>query len=150
MLSTQKIRSERSCDSESFSMKVSHAYKSTFYKRLMSHIAHMIRSMKTKLYQSVSRIQSKFRWCLTGTPIQNTLEDLASLVAFVRSSHLDSFSKFCKTFILPLQGGHPDGEDNLRILLDSVCLRRTQKLLDLHGMSNKDRFSEMSALERKS
>jgi SWI/SNF-related matrix-associated actin-dependent regulator of chromatin subfamily A3 len=105
--------------------------------------------MSTKLFQAVSRFSSKFRWCLTGTPIQNCLEDLASLVAFIRVSPLHTLPEFRKHIINPLTKGKDQGSNRLRILLDSICLRRTKKLLNLPDIMDEDRYIDFSTLERK-
>jgi SWI/SNF-related matrix-associated actin-dependent regulator of chromatin subfamily A3 len=44
--------------------------------------------------------------------------------------------------------GTTQGLDNMRLLLDSVCLRRTKKLLDLPDISDEDRFIELSHAEK--
>jgi SNF2 family DNA or RNA helicase len=105
--------------------------------------------MTTKLFQAVSRLSSKYRWCLTGTPIQNSLEDLASLVAFIRISPLHTLSEFRKHIITPLLKGKDQGSNSLRILLDSICLRRTKKLLNLPDSFDEDRRIDFSSLEKK-
>lgn len=76
-------------------------------------------------------VQSKFRWCLTGTPIQNKLDDLASLVKFLRIPLLDTMPNFRRHVIRPIELGQGDYLRNLRLLLDSMCLRRTKGLLNL-------------------
>lgn len=108
----------------------------------------MVRNGATKLFKAVSRISAKFRWCLTGTPVQNSLEDLASLVAFIRAGPLDSLPDFRKHIISPLVKGNDQGLNNIRLLLDSICLRRTNKLLNLPDISDEDRYIEFSALEK--
>ena len=105
--------------------------------------------MTTKLFQAVSRLSSKYRWCLTGTPIQNSLEDLASLVAFIRISPLHTLTEFRKHIITPLLKGKDQGSNSLRILLDSICLRRTKKLLNLPDSFGEDRHIDFSSLEKK-
>lgn len=111
--------------------------------------AHIIRRMTTKLFQAVSRLPSKYRWCLTGTPIQNSLEDLASLVAFIQISPLHTLTEFRKHIITPLLKGKDQGSNNLRILLDSICLRRTKKLLNLPDSFDEDRRIDFSSPEKK-
>jgi SWI/SNF-related matrix-associated actin-dependent regulator of chromatin subfamily A3 len=104
--------------------------------------------MSTKVCRAVSTLSANFRWCLTGTPVQNTLEDLASLIAFVRSHPLDNLLSFRKHIVAPLMKGTDQGTENLRLLLDSICLRRTKKLLHLPTAIYEDRLVEFSAAER--
>lgn len=97
----------------------------------MPSVAHVVRHQSTKQFRAVFELESKLRWCLTGTPIQNSLEDLASLVKFLRIPQLDDTTVFRKYVIFPVEKGHGDHLRNLRLLLDSICLRRTKDLLDL-------------------
>jgi SNF2 family DNA or RNA helicase len=93
--------------------------------------AHIIRRMSTRLFKTMKKLRAKIYWCLTGTPVQNSLEDLAALLSFIRTSPLDDLLKFRKHIISPLTKGSENGVENLRQLLDSVCLRRTKQLLHL-------------------
>src|SRR5271155_3670755 len=105
--------------------------------------------MTTKLFKAIKKIRATFRWCLTGTPIQNSLEDLAALVNFIQSCPLDNLHKFKKYIISPLMKRSENGVDNLRLLLDSVCLRRTKQLLNLPEVVYKPRLLTFSAREKK-
>jgi len=53
--------------------------------------AHHIKNMKSKRFRAIKRLQPKRRWALTGTPIQNKIEDLASIFEFVYPKYLTSF-----------------------------------------------------------
>jgi len=53
--------------------------------------AHHIKNMKSKRFRAIKRLQPKRRWALTGTPIQNKIEDLASIFEFVYPEYLTSF-----------------------------------------------------------
>jgi SWI/SNF-related matrix-associated actin-dependent regulator of chromatin subfamily A3 len=90
-------------------------------------------------------LASKFRWCLTGTPIQNSLEEL---VTFIRSTSLDTMAEFRKHIISPINKNAEDGLENLRTLLDSICLRRTNALLGLPETSYVDRRIDFSPAEK--
>lgn len=104
--------------------------------------------MNTKLFQAVSMLSGRFRWCLTGTPIQNSIEDLASLVTFIRSYPLSGIAEFRKHIISPVIKQTSEGFDNIRVLLDSICLRRTKKLLNLPTTTYQDRYIDFTAAEK--
>jgi SWI/SNF-related matrix-associated actin-dependent regulator of chromatin subfamily A3 len=104
--------------------------------------------MTTKLFQAVYQLSAKLRWCLTGTPIQNSLEDLASLVTFIRAIPLDNLVNFRKHIVSPLLKGTRQGLENIRLLLDSICLRRTKKLLNLPDTVDCEQLVEFSTPER--
>jgi SWI/SNF-related matrix-associated actin-dependent regulator of chromatin subfamily A3 len=104
--------------------------------------------MSTKLFRAVSKLSSSLRWCLSGTPIQNSLEDLAALITFIRVSPLDNLQDFRKHIVAPLLNNTGLGKEGLRCLLDSVCLRRTKKLLRLPEEKYETREVEFSAAER--
>ncbi|EGE77317.1 SNF2 family helicase/ATPase [Blastomyces dermatitidis ATCC 18188] len=47
---------------------------------------HMLKSSKSVLYDKLIRIPAQFRLLLTGTPLQNNLQELASLLGFILPS----------------------------------------------------------------
>lgn len=68
---------------------------------------------------------------MTGTPIQNSLDDLLSLLKFL---HLQPFCQqavFERDILSPMRSGNPNAFRNLKLLLRAICLRRHSKLLDL-------------------
>lgn len=58
--------------------------------------AHVIRNRSTKKYKAMADLSASIRWCITGTPIQNSLRDLGSLVEFLRVPFLGRASDFRK------------------------------------------------------
>ncbi|EPS38640.1 hypothetical protein H072_7602 [Dactylellina haptotyla CBS 200.50] len=95
--------------------------------------AHCIRNQSTQLFKAAENLRSDRRWCLTGTPIQNSLHDLRSLLKFLRHSPFSSPKSFEKYIIEPLRGDLEDSTNfrNLQILLASTCLRRKDTSLNL-------------------
>ncbi|XP_071929108.1 DNA repair protein RAD5B-like isoform X3 [Coffea arabica] len=51
--------------------------------RVVLDEAHTIKSSKTLGAQAAFKLSSYCMWCLTGTPLQNKLEDLYNLLCFL-------------------------------------------------------------------
>lgn len=84
---------------------------------------------------------------IQGTPIQNRLEDLGSLIRFLRVVPFDSNATF-RTHISDPLLTDPGGDRNLRLLLKSMCLRRTRALLDLPNAEDQTITLSLSTEER--
>lgn len=108
----------------------------------------MIRRRETTLHQAASQLSANYRWCLTGTPIQNHLEDLGSLLAFLGLSQLENKSVFRKHIVLPFADDIVAASKKFAFLLDCVCLRRTQDLLHLPNISEKYHYITLTEHER--
>ncbi|KAF2658988.1 hypothetical protein K491DRAFT_224216 [Lophiostoma macrostomum CBS 122681] len=118
--------------------------------RLVLDEAHIIRRQSTSLYRTVHKLKARSRWCLTGTPIQNRLEDIGSLFAFIRASPFDSMSNFRKFIAIPFDEGPKRRElaiERFTRLLDSLCLRRTKDRLHLPEQLDKIRKIDFSQEE---
>ncbi|KAI8652051.1 hypothetical protein NCS56_01421900 [Fusarium sp. Ph1] len=99
--------------------------------RVVLDEAHYIRNHSTQRFKAIQSLRASRRWCLTGTPIQNSLDDLYSLLKFLRVQPFDSHSFFDKHIVEPLRQDPHDGFRNLRMLLRTICLRRGEAYLDL-------------------
>lgn len=95
--------------------------------------AHEIRNTTTRQFHAVFNLVAEHRWCLTGTPIQNSVEDLGALVSFLRVPLLDNPSTFRRYILNQAKHGSRNSFKNLKLLLSSICLRRTK---DVAGMSD--------------
>ncbi|KAI1379440.1 SNF2 family N-terminal domain-containing protein [Hypoxylon crocopeplum] len=100
------------------------------WHRVVLDEAHIVRNRASKRFQAVNALKAKHRWCLTGTPIQNRLEDLGALVEFLRVDPFDSPYTFRNTFLTPIDNGQRSGWDRLRSLIKSITLRRTKEALN--------------------
>lgn len=94
-------------------------------------LAHSIRHEHTQQSRAVVGLSASLRWCLTGTPIHNTLYDLGSLVSFLRVSQLGSKAAFRKHIVHPIRDKQASSIARLQLLLKSICLRRTTDCLQL-------------------
>ncbi|XP_021899057.1 DNA repair protein RAD5A isoform X2 [Carica papaya] len=57
---------------------------SVHWFRVVLDEAHTIKSSKSLISMAAAALVADRRWCLTGTPIQNKLEDIYSLLRFLR------------------------------------------------------------------
>lgn len=98
------------------------------------------------------RLSALIRWCMSGTPVQNSLDDLESLVKFLRVPILDDASIFRRfitgTSLAGITARKPN-YDNLRILLGSICLRRSTSILSELGVSFQVNRPTLSESERR-
>lgn len=118
---------------------------------LLNIEAHIIRRQSTVLYKTVAEIAARSRWCLSGTPVQNRLEDIGSLLAFLRISPFNSLATFRKYIALPFDEGGPRRKlavGRFARLLDSVCLRRTKDVLRLPDQQDYVHQVKLSVDER--
>lgn len=93
-------------------------------------IAHWIRNSSSKQYKAAIGLTSSRRWCLSGTPIQNKLDDLASLAQFLQIYPISSKDSFQRYIFAPLADTTPDSKP-LRAYMEAYCLRRTDSCLSL-------------------
>ncbi|KAI0899905.1 SNF2 family N-terminal domain-containing protein, partial [Annulohypoxylon nitens] len=99
------------------------------WHRVVLDEAHIIRNRATKIFKAVYKLKARHRWCLSGTPIQNRLEDLGALVEFLRVAPFDNPRAFKSTFLTPINQKHKSGWERLRLLVKSITLRRTKNAL---------------------
>ncbi|EKV07013.1 SWI/SNF family DNA-dependent ATPase Ris1, putative [Penicillium digitatum] len=98
------------------------------WHRVIIDEAQNIKNPSAKSSTACCRLNSTYRWCLTGTPMMNRLEDFQSLLGFLRIRPYSNPSKFKADFVRRIKSGW-GGEDvmkQLRVLVKSVCLRRTK------------------------
>ncbi|KAF2466886.1 uncharacterized protein BDR25DRAFT_305757 [Lindgomyces ingoldianus] len=116
--------------------------------RIVLDEAHDVRNRATKQYQAVANLPAQHRWCLTGTPIQNNLDDLGALTSFLKVPILESTPTFRKFITTPINSASRNHFNNLRLLLQTICLRRTRELLDLPEPIRQIRRIPLTDLER--
>jgi SWI/SNF-related matrix-associated actin-dependent regulator of chromatin subfamily A3 len=99
--------------------------------RIILDEAHTIRSARTAQCKAILALYATHHWCLTGTPISNKVEDLASLLQFCRVPLLGERSSFRDHVAKVTRKSFRQGCNALRQVLSPICLRRTKALLNL-------------------
>lgn len=102
--------------------------------RIILDEAHLIKNRRSKSARSCYELKARHRWALTGTPIVNRLEDLFSLVRFLKVEPWSNFS-FWKTFItVPFESKEFVRALNVvQSVLEPLVLRRTKTMKTPEG-----------------
>lgn len=88
--------------------------------------AQNIKNPNTITARSVRKLKTKFKVCLSGTPIENNLMELWSLFEFLMPGFLGSQNSFQKGFIKPIKDGDTESMEYLRSRVKPFILRRTK------------------------
>lgn len=107
-----------------------HAEKPLFshtWHRIILDEAHMIRNTNSAKHRAVCDLKAYHRWCLTGTPVQNRIEDYGAIVKFLRISPFVSKHAFNHYIANPIQSGRDEGFRTLETIVGATSLRRTKQ-----------------------
>ncbi len=89
--------------------------------------AQQIKNSRTRVSQALRQIDCKFRICLSGTPVQNHLGELWSLLDFLMPGSLGTYPEFKRYFQKPIElEGNSDRMAQLLSRLAPFLLRRTK------------------------
>ena len=111
------------------------------FHRVILDEAHIIKNQKTSVSAAACSVKATKRWCVTGTPISNSLQDVYGLLKFLKHEPWCEGS-FWKKAIKSVKPGDEDGEgddvisislDRVRRVLEPLILRRTKDTLRADG-----------------
>ncbi|KAJ6802551.1 helicase-like transcription factor CHR28 isoform X1 [Iris pallida] len=97
--------------------------------RVVLDEAQSIKNHRTQVARACWGLRAKRRWCLSGTPIQNAIDDLYSYFRFLRFEQLEKYHSFCSSIKVPINKDPPNGYKRLRAVLKMIMLRRTKGTL---------------------
>ncbi len=116
--------------------------------------AQRIKNWKTRRARSVKKLDSRYAIVLTGTPLENRLEELHSIVEFIDRFHLGPLFRFLDEHQHVDKAGKVIGYHNLSKIaksLEPILVRRTKKevLKELPGRLDKNYFVPMTKEQMK-
>ena len=89
-----------------------------------------IKNPSSNIYRAVSRLKSKHRLALTGTPVENSLTDLWTQLSFVNPGLLGSLIFFKREFARPIEKNYEEEkEKRLRKIIQPFIMRRTKEMV---------------------
>jgi SNF2 family DNA or RNA helicase len=105
--------------------------------RTMLDEAHTIKNRNAKMTKACYEIRSHYRWCLTGTPMQNNLDELQSLIKFLRIQPYCDMANWKDSIAGPMKNGKGNlAMRRLQIFLKVFMKRRTKDVLKKEGALN--------------
>ncbi|KAF2274709.1 uncharacterized protein EI97DRAFT_97215 [Westerdykella ornata] len=114
--------------------------------RVILDEAHTIKNRNAKMTKACYDIRAHYRWCLTGTPMQNNLDELQSLIKFLQIKPYCDLSSWKDSISGPMKNGRGNlAMRRLQIFLKAFMKRRTKDVLKKDGALNfggKDKETE--------
>ncbi|KAJ3338880.1 hypothetical protein HDU93_008933 [Gonapodya sp. JEL0774] len=102
------------------------------YYRVILDEAHNIKNKDTATAKACFELEAEHRWCLTGTPIQNSVDDFYSLLKFLQFKPYDehAYFKHYITYWLT-KGKGVTAIKRLQVIIKAIVMRRTKAVIDL-------------------
>lgn len=104
------------------------AYAGARFQYFAIDEAQYIKNRATKNAQAAKRIESRYRFALTGTPIENRLSELWSIFDFLMPGYLYSYARFRERFETPIaKNDDAEARADLRRFIAPFILRRLKR-----------------------
>lgn len=107
-------------------------YKGTLSKvhwfRVVLDEAQTIKNHSTRVSKSCCGLRAKKRWCLSGTPIQNSIDELFSYFRFLKCEPYSNYTSFCNQIknSISRRSSSSQGYKKLQAVLKTIMIRRTK------------------------
>ncbi|KAH9176837.1 P-loop containing nucleoside triphosphate hydrolase protein [Lactarius sanguifluus] len=137
-------------------MEATSPLQSVHWFRVVLDEAHSIKELNTVACRASCDLMADRRLCLTGTPVQNKLDDVFALIKFLKLSPLDDKATWTEYVGTPVKYGQPLGVARLQTVMRSITLRRTkesktpngQRILTLPPRRDELRYLKFDAQEQ--
>ena len=123
----------------------------SFYACILDE-AQAIKNHTTQKYKAVCRVNSRVRFALTGTPVENRLGELWSIFSFLMPGYLPPYKTFCARFEKPIvQDEDANAVRRLNQFTGPFILRRmkSEVLRELPPKTENVRRVELETEQRK-
>ncbi|KAI0048333.1 hypothetical protein FA95DRAFT_1517532 [Auriscalpium vulgare] len=107
--------------------------QSVHWFRVVLDEAHSIKELNTVACRASCDLLADRRLCLTGTPVQNKLDDVFALVKFLKLDPMDDKATWTEFIGTPVKYGQPLGIARLQTIMKCITLRRTKESKAANG-----------------
>jgi SNF2 family DNA or RNA helicase len=122
------------------------------FRYLILDESQYIKNKNSKIFKAINQIKASHKISLSGTPIENSLDDLWSQMQFINPNILGSYSFFAENYKFPIEKKQDENSLlELKNLISPFILRRTkeQVLKDLPELSEQIFYCEMEPEQEK-
>jgi len=122
------------------------------FRYLILDESQYIKNKNSKIFKAINKISTGHKIALSGTPIENSLDDLWSQMQFINPDILGSYAFFMENFKNPIEKKqNEDVLSELKNLIQPYILRRTkeQVLKDLPELTEQIYYCDMDPEQEK-
>lgn len=124
--------------------------------RVVLDEGHTIRNRNTQTAKACLSLKAKHKWIVTGTPIQNSMDDLYTLISFLDIEPWSDYNWWNKNILQPSSQNMQEVFSTVRSVLKPIMLRRTKetqlnngrKIIDLPSLNVHTVYIPFSASEQ--
>ena len=107
-------------------------YRAPTWAGLVLDEAQFVKNSQAKTYQCARRLEAPFKLAITGTPLENSLMDLWSMLSITAPGLFPSPQRFTELYRTPIESGSaPEQLASLRRRIRPLMLRRTKEQVAL-------------------
>jgi non-specific serine/threonine protein kinase len=122
------------------------------FRYLILDESQYIKNKNSKIFKAINKINTYNKIALSGTPIENSLDDLWSQMEFINPEILGSYNFFAENFKIPIEKKQDENSlSELKNLIQPYILRRTkeQVLKDLPELTEQIYYCDMDPEQEK-
>lgn len=125
-------------------------FEQSFYTYVILDEAQTIKNRDTRNARTVKKLKALHRLALTGTPIENSLEDIWSIFDFLMPGLLGSFDRFCQNYMRQTTRDFEKALLKIRKRIQPFVLRRMKQnvLDDLPPITHQTYYSTFKENEK--
>ena len=122
------------------------------FRYLILDESQYIKNKNSKIFKAINKINTAHKMALSGTPIENSLDDLWSQMQFINPDILGTYNFFAENFKIPIEKKQDETIlSELKNLIQPYILRRTkeQVLKDLPELTEQIYYCDMDPEQEK-
>jgi SNF2 family DNA or RNA helicase len=111
--------------------------------RVVLDEAQMVADSSSLRSSNVADLESHSRWCVSGTPLNNNLEDFSGLLSFISRGTFNDNQVLKNEMLTPFRNRQPVGLRRMKGLLASIMWRHSKARVS--DELDKEEFSKVPA-----